>query len=372
MAKVLVADDDTLTRRFLQQALEFGSHTVTSASDGAEAIAWLDSPGRFDVLVTDYAMPRANGVDVILHARRIDPVLACVIVTAFRDLDLAMKAMQAGAVAFVPKPFKAEHLLTVVDSALQRRATAAEAMRLRLLAPMLERFTMVLANTLESKDAATRWHANRLVRLSAAIADRLGLTDDLRAAIRYGACLHDIGKVAVPDELLRKPGALTARELEVMRLHPEVGALILENIDTWEDVRLIVRHHHERFDGAGYPDRLRSVEIPLGARIVSVVDAFDVMRSGRPYAAPRPYEAILAELERERGAQFDPDIVDTFLDVLPLEEAGAGDELWGGPALVGTRRRRAGSALADWLTQEVYASRGRAKVGSGARRAHLE
>ena len=366
MARVLIADDDTLTRRFLEQALEFGSHSVTAARDGGEAIAWLDAPGRFDVLVTDYAMPRANGVDVISHACHVDPMLSCVIVTAFRDLDLAMKAMDAGAVAFMPKPFKAEHLLTVVDGALQRRATAAEAMRLRLLAPMLERFTMVLANTLESKDAATRWHANRLVRFSAAVAERMGLSDDQRAAIRYGACLHDIGKVAVPDELLRKPGALTPEELEVMRLHPEVGALILENIDTWEDVRLIVRHHHERFDGRGYPDRLSRMEIPLGARIVSVVDTFDVMRSGRPYQAPRPYEAIVAELERERGAQFDPDIVDTFLAVLPIEDSDAGDELWSAPPLVGTVARPTTSALADWLTQEVHASRGRPSFSSGA------
>src|SRR5579864_6481612 len=206
MAEVLIAEDDGLTRRFLQQTLEFGGHAVTCAEDGVEAIALLDAPGRFDVCVTDYAMPRANGVDVISHAQRIDPTLPCIVVTAFRDLDLAMAAVQAGAVAFVPKPFKAEHLLTVVDGALQRRELAAEAMRLRLLAPMLERFTMVLANTLESKDVATQWHANRLVSLSGRIATHLALPDELCTAIRYGACLHDIGKVAVPERLLQKTG----------------------------------------------------------------------------------------------------------------------------------------------------------------------
>src|SRR5439155_1588358 len=221
------------------------------------------------------------GIAVMSHAQRVDAMLPCIVVTAFRDLDLAMKAMQAGAVAFLPKPFKAEHLLTIVARALERRELAAEALRLRFLAPMLERFTMVLANTLESKDVGTQRHANRLVYLSDAIAGHLGLPADLRAAVRYGACLHDIGKVAIPEELLRKPAQLTDEERAVVRTHPVVGASILEDIETWHDVRLIVRHHHEHYDGAGYPDGLRGTQIPLGARIVSVVDAFDVMRFGR-------------------------------------------------------------------------------------------
>ena len=353
MAEVLIAEDDGLTRRFLEQALEFGGHDVTSAEDGVEAIALLDAPGRFDVVVTDYAMPRANGVDVISHAQRIDPTLPCIVVTAFRDLDLAMAAVQAGAVAFVPKPFKAEHLLTVVSGALQRRELAAEAMRLRLLAPMLERFTMVLANTLESKDVATQWHANRLVSLSGRIAAHLGLPDELCSAIRYGACLHDIGKVAVPERLLQKTGTLTRQERELMRLHPEVGAMILESIETWDEVRLVVRHHHERFDGTGYPDGLRHAQIPLGARIVAVVDAFDVMRSGRPYAPVRPPAEIHEELERERGGQFDPEMVDALLTVVSEDDfALAGGDV-PGPDLLGTllleptNRAAAGSLLGE-------------------------
>jgi cyclic di-GMP phosphodiesterase len=369
VAKALIADDDTLTRRFVQDTLEFGSHHVTAAHDGAEAIELLDGAGPFDVLVTDYAMPRATGVDVISHAQRVDPMLPCIVVTAFRDLDLAMRAMQAGAVAFIPKPFKTEHLLTVVDSALRRRAVAVEAMRLRVLAPMLERFTMVLASTLESKDVATQWHANRLVRLSSAVAEGMDLPGHLRTALRYGACLHDIGKVVVPDRLLRKPGPLTPRERDVLRLHPEVGSLILENVDAWDDVRLIVRHHHERFDGRGYPDGLRGEAIPLGGRIVAVVDAFDVMRTGRPYQAAKPTEAILAELERERGAQFDPDVVDTFLRVLDADQPSTADEFWRGPDLLGSV---AGPNLAAWLTREVRSSRRRPAAASAGRGAHLE
>jgi len=319
LARVLVAEDDSLTRRFIQETLGFAGHEVISASNGAEAISNIDTPGCFDAVITDYAMPHANGVDLIAHAQRVDPMISCIVVTAFRDLDLAMQAMQAGAVAFIPKPFKSMHLLTVLERALERRELADEALRLRFLAPMLERFTMVLANALESKDYETQEHSTRLAGMSDAIARHLGLNDGARSVIRFGACLHDIGKVAVPEALLRKPEALTPEERAIVQTHPEVGAAILADIDTWEDVRLIVRHHHEHFNGAGYPDGLRGEQIPLGARIVSVVDAFDVMRTGRPYQPARSYDWILEELQRESGSQFDPDMVAALLAVMPDE-----------------------------------------------------
>ena len=353
MARVLVADDDALTRRFIEETLAFAGHEVSSVPHGSAAIASVDSPACFDAVIADYAMPHANGVDVVAHAQRIDPMIPCIVVTAFRELDLAMQAMQAGAVAFIPKPFTALHLLTVLDRALERRALADEAMRLRFLAPMLERFTMVLANALESKDFETKEHSSRLVGMADAIARHLGIADAARSIIRFGACLHDIGKVSIPETLLRKPGALTDEERAIMRTHPEVGAKILADIDTWEDVRLIVRHHHERFGGGGYPDGLRDAEIPLGARIVSVVDAFDVMRTGRPYQPARTAEWSLDELRRESGRQFDPEIVRALHAVLPTD----GSDLPAPPleldvlpdrrAIIG--RRHTDVAIAAWL-----------------------
>jgi putative two-component system response regulator len=353
VARVLVAEDDTLTRRFIQDTLAFAGHDVTTAPNGGAAIASIDSPGCFDAVITDYAMPQANGVDLVAHAQRVDPMISCIVVTAFRDLDLAMQAMQAGAVAFIPKPFKSQHLLTVLERALERRDLADEAMRLRFLAPMLERFTMVLANALESKDYETQEHSTRLVGMSDAIAKHLGLDDTARSVIRFGACLHDIGKVAVPEALLRKPAALTPEERDIVRTHPVVGANILADIDTWEDVRLIVRHHHEHFNGAGYPDALRGDQIPLGARIVSVVDAFDVMRTGRPYQPARSIEWILAELRRESDRQFDPELVRALITVLPADGHPLEDQpleldlLPDRRATVG--RRRNDVAIASWL-----------------------
>ena len=321
MPRVLCADDDRPIRLFIREAMRLGGYDVVMAADGAEAIRRVDDDGPFDLVITDHAMPHATGIEVIEHAQRIDPTIPCIIVTAYHDLDLATRAMRAGAVGFIPKPFRADHLLTVAGRALERRQLAADALRLNLLVPMLERFTMVLANTLESKDCATSRHAERLVGHAEAVARRLGLDDDARFSIRVGACLHDIGKVGVPEALLRKPGPLTSAEREVIQLHPEIGAAILDDIDTWEDVRLVVRHHHEHWDGAGYPLGLTGTSIPLGARIVSVVDAFDVMTQGRPYAAARSVENVVEELCRLRGHQFDPDAVDAFVATL----GGAGD-----------------------------------------------
>jgi putative two-component system response regulator len=314
--RVLCVDDDRLIRRFLHEALTAGGFEVILAVDGAQAMRLLDGSVPFDLLITDQNMPMATGVEVIEHAKRVDPALPAIIVTAYHDLDLAMRAMQAGAVGFIPKPFKPDHLLTVAGRALEHRQLAADAMRLNLLVPMLERFTMMLADTLESKDCATSRHAERLVGHSEAVARELGLDDDVRFSIRVGACLHDIGKVGVPEHVLRKAGPLTMEERAMMRLHPEIGAAILEDIDTWEDVRIIVRHHHEHWNGAGYPHGLRSTDIPVGARIVSVVDAFDVMIAGRPYAPARPLEQAIEELIAERGRQFDPDAVDALVATL--------------------------------------------------------
>lgn len=214
----------------------------------------------------------------------------------------------------------------------------------------LEHFTTVLAGALGSKDHETKEHSARLVGVADAVSRRLGLTDDLRRVIRFGAYLHDIGKVVIPEDLLRKRGPLTPYEFSIVRTHPEVGADILADVETWKDVRLIVRHHHEHFNGAGYPAGLRGLHIPFGARIVSAVDAYDVMRSGRPYQPPRPHAWILEELDRQRGHQFDPDVVDALLDVIPRHATAARD---GGRGQVAEERsaigrRRTDDAVASW------------------------
>jgi putative two-component system response regulator len=321
MPRILVAEDDPLIAKYLVRCLESGGYEADTAEDGIRAIAKL-AQGGWDCVLTDYLMPRANGLEVIAAARRIDPTLPCVVVTAMSDMDVAMDAMSEGAVGFIPKPFKPDHLLVVVRNALDRRRLAVESTRMRLLGPMLEKFAMILANTLEAKDLSTHLHCERLVDYADRVGDALALAPEERESLRLGACLHDIGKIGVPDVLLQKARGLDEEEWVVLRRHAEVGASILEDIEGWGEVRRIVRHHHERFDGGGYPDHLRGMMIPLGARVVCVVDAFDVMCSGRPYSPPRPPEQAMEELVRGRGEQFDPDVVDAFLEMLERDPSG--------------------------------------------------
>ena len=321
MPRLLVAEDDPLVARYLLRCLDSGGYEAEAAEDGVRAIAML-ARGGWDCVLTDYAMPRANGLEVIAAARQLDPTLPCVVVTAMNDMELAMSAMAEGAVGFIPKPFKPDHLLIVVRNALERRRLAVESTRMRLLGPMLEKFALILANTLEAKDLSTHLHCERLVEYADEVGACLSLPPDERETLRLGACLHDIGKIGVPDVLLQSSQGLDEEEWVVLRRHAEIGAEILHDIDGWTEVRRIVRHHHERFDGAGYPDRLRGMMIPLGARIVSVIDAYDVMTSGRPYSPPRPAEVAVDELVRQRGVQFDPDVVDAFLEVLERNPGG--------------------------------------------------
>lgn len=319
MARVLVVDDDPLVRGLLVRCLRLAGHRTAEAADGLQAMALLEAGEAYDLVVTDHAMPGATGLQVIETAQRLDPTLPCIVVTAFHDLDLAMQAMEAGAAGFLPKPFRPRHLEAVVARALERRALAKETFQLRLVTPWLERVTLLLANTVEAKDVVTHRHCERLVAYADAIARRLGLAVGERADVRLGACLHDLGKVGVPEELLRAARPLTAAEAAAVRRHAEIGAAILAEIGDWNTVRRIVRHHHERVDGHGYPDALSGAAIPLGARIVAVADAFDVICSGRPYRAARTPEAAVAELERGRGTQFDPDCVEAFCAALADE-----------------------------------------------------
>ncbi|HXA28880.1 MAG TPA: HD domain-containing phosphohydrolase [Candidatus Angelobacter sp.] len=315
MSRILVAEDDPLVSRYLIRCLDSGGYEAEVADDGVRAIAKL-AGGGWDCVITDHFMPRASGLEVIAAARRLDPTLPCVVVTAMNDMELAVSAMAEGAVGFIPKPFRPDQLLVVVRNALERRRLAVESTRMRLLGPLLEKFAMILANTLEAKDLSTHLHCERLVEYADSVATCLRLAPEESEALRLGACLHDIGKIGVPDVLLQKANGLDEEEWLVLRRHAEIGAAILADIEGWGEVRRVVRHHHERYDGNGYPDRLRGMMIPLGARVVSVVDAYDVMTAGRPYSPPRPAEQAMEELIRQRGSQFDPDVVDAFLEVL--------------------------------------------------------
>jgi HD-GYP domain-containing protein (c-di-GMP phosphodiesterase class II) len=177
--------------------------------------------------------------------------------------------------------------------------------------------TLVLS--LEAKDPYARGHSERVTKYSVAIAKELGLSQEEIAEIERAGKLHDIGKLGIDDAILSKPGLLTDKEYAIVKTHPQRGTVILEPLDFLSKERTIMRHHHERFDGGGYPDRLKGEEIPLGARIMALADAFDAMKSERPYRQPLPEEEILSEIKKNAGSQFDPKVVEAFLSLVNKE-----------------------------------------------------
>jgi putative two-component system response regulator len=313
---VLVIEDELAQRLLITRILEHEGYRVEAAADGEAGLRAVieHSP---DLVLLDLNLPRVDGYEVCRQLRA-DPVTATlpvIVITAHTALDDMVAALDAGADDFLAKPFQQAELLARMRSAF----------RLRRAMTSLERATQIvaaLANAVEAKDMGLVHHCRWLARHAARVAASVGLRGDDLEAVAYGALLHDIGKIGIPESLLSKPGPLTEDEWNVMRRHPEIGERICQPLRTSLAFSPIIRHHHERFDGAGYPDRLRGDRIPLGARIVTIVDAYEAIVHGRPYQAAQPHAAAAEELMGLRGRQFDPDLVPIFLDELERETAG--------------------------------------------------
>jgi putative two-component system response regulator len=243
--------------------------------------------------------------------------LPVVLVTGAGTYDTLSKALARGAAGLVTKPFAHDVLRGAVAHALERADRSREELRERLLAPTL---ASALANAIEARDSYLHGHCERLAALAVRLAELLGLSAHDVEEVRLGAILHDIGKIGIPDRVLLKAGPLDAEERAIVETHPVIGDTLLEPLDLLQGARPIVRHHHERWDGTGYPDRLAGKEIPLGARIVSVADAIEVMCSRQLYRAPLGPDRIVEELRHERGAQWDEQVVDLALGLIESGE----------------------------------------------------
>jgi putative nucleotidyltransferase with HDIG domain len=210
------------------------------------------------------------------------------------------------------------HLLVTIGSQM---AIAIENARLyNVLQDSTLRTVQALANSLEAKDNYTSGHSERVTHYALLLAERLGLSDKMLQNLRYASQLHDIGKIGITERILNKPDKLTDWEFAAIKDHPVIGERIIQTLDFLEDVRAIIRHHHERWDGAGYPDNVAGEDIPLLARIMAVADSYDAMSTARPYRAALSRDAAIAELVRCAGSQFDPRLVAEFLEVLKQED----------------------------------------------------
>ncbi|HEX7956274.1 MAG TPA: HD domain-containing phosphohydrolase, partial [Pyrinomonadaceae bacterium] len=328
-ARLLIADDDAAVRSVLEEylCLENECESVGSAEEALRLLA----DGDFQLVLSDIAMEGMSGLELIPRVRELAPDTLVITVSGSHDIESAVAAMRAGAFDYLVKPFDLEHVRLAVARALEhQRLLASKRNYETYLERMIERRTReldgalrslergyrqtlkALVAALETRDLETHGHSERVVAFSLRLGRELNLGEGEMRSLEFGSLLHDIGKIGVPDAVLRKPARLDEEEWKEMRLHPEHGRQILSGIEFLEGASRVVAQHHEKWDGSGYPAGLKGEGIDLNARIFAVADAFDAMTSDRVYRAGRTYEAALAELERCAGVHFDPRVVEAF------------------------------------------------------------
>jgi response regulator RpfG family c-di-GMP phosphodiesterase len=253
-----------------------------------------------------------NGHDFLAAIRERDPHIPVIVATGHASLDNAIRALRDGASGMLIKPFAVSEFRAEVTNALERARSRHEAIQYRFVTPILDGVALALSAAIEARDIETGAHCVQLGTFGERVARLLGLSEQERTTIRIGGYLHDVGKIAIADRILLKPGPLTPEEFGEMQRHAAIGGDIVQTHEAMTDIARIVRHHHERFDGTGYPDRLVGLDIPLGARIIAVADAFSAMTTNRVYRAAIPVEAAWAELRKYAGTQFDSAIVELF------------------------------------------------------------
>jgi putative two-component system response regulator len=310
---VLVVEDDAAIRLLLTGVLQREGYAVVAATDGLSGLQMVGEHDP-DLILLDVGLPGLDGFEVTRRLRldRRTRTVPVILLTARNGIEDMVHGLDAGADDFISKPFRRPELLARIRSAIRMRQAI-------LGLETAQAVVATLANAVEAKDAMTERHCERLATMVVRLGERVGLLGDELEGLAYGALLHDVGKIGVPESILAKPGPLTEEEWVVLRRHPEIGERICRPLGLSRAFVPIVRHHHERWDGRGYPDGLRGAAIPLGARIVGLADAFDAMTHDRPYRAARSVEHALDEIGREAGAQFDPELAPLFAAVVDAD-----------------------------------------------------
>jgi putative two-component system response regulator len=329
-ASCLIVDDEPSVRRSLARMLSAQGFNCLEAGSGKEGLRVLDKTGEIPLIISDMRMPELDGMGFLEAVRQRFPDSSVIMLSGMSETTTAVDCLHLGAADFLLKPISLGELQARVARALEKRALVLQN---RFYQENLERQVQeqaqriqelflqgvqMLARALEAKDAYTRGHSIRVSRYAVATASGLGFVGAGLDGIRLGGELHDIGKIGTREAVLHKPGSLTADEFRQITEHPALGERMLSPLaHESPDVLRIVRSHHERLDGRGFPDGLRGDNIPIEARIVAVADAFDAMTTRRPYRDSRPPEEAMCELRRVAGTQLDPDAVEAFVAAFP-------------------------------------------------------
>lgn len=337
---ILIVDDDQAIRDLLSEGLSDSGYRCDTACDGAEGLLKVRADG-FALVVSDIDMPEMDGVQFLQEVKKVRPDTEIIMLTGLVDVDTAIQSIRLGASDYLTKPFNLAEVRITVERALEKQRLVRDNREYQknLEARVAERTVELsrknqeveelfnrlkssyqttleaLATAVDTRDTETLGHSLRVASYTVAVARRMGVTEPELTDLYRGALLHDVGKIGIPDSILRKPGKLTPEEWVEMRKHPEIGYRILQGIDFLEVSRELVLSHQETYDGSGYPRGLKGKEIPLGARIFAVVDTLDAITSDRPYRKALTHQAAREEILKCSGTQFDPDVVKTFLGI---------------------------------------------------------
>lgn len=334
MTRILIVDDEETIRLALRKFLRSRGYEVEIAGSGDQALELIDQV-QFSLMLCDVRMPGMTGVQVVPQARQRDEDLAIIMLTAVNDAATATEVLASGASDYLMKPVELADLQQAVDRALHRRSALIERRRLdklireevALRTAELERekealrlmsvnIAETLINAMEAKDLYLRGHSQRVAELAGELAEEMGLDQTMCEDLRVAGRLHDVGKIGIRESILNKPGLLTGEEFEHVKQHVQIGLDILAPLSHLRTPLNYVEHHHEHWDGAGYPHGFSGEDIPLGARILCAADTFDALTSKRAYRDPMEPKAALEHLRVDVGKQFDPCVYDALVRVV--------------------------------------------------------
>ena len=322
--KIIAVDDEEGIVDSLSIFLKRSGYEFTGVTDPLEAIERVRNE-HFDLMILDFIMEPIHGDKVVEEIRKFNKELYILLLTGHKDLAPPLETIRKLDIqGYCEKSDKFDQLLLLIESGIKSIAQMNEIKRINLeLSNTYEKLEkayldsiQTLRYTVEAKDPYTRGHSDRVSAYSVLIGEKLGLSEDDLKTLRVGGLFHDIGKIGIPDSILLKESKLTDDEYSEIKSHPAIGAHILCNAEVFKDIIPIVKHHHERYDGRGYPCQLKGEDIPYFARIATIADAFDAMTSKRTYRNSLPIDVVRAEIERNLETQFDPEIGKVFLDIL--------------------------------------------------------
>ena len=328
---ILIADDEEMIRELIHITLSkegFTCHQAANAEEGLE----ISNRHKLDVALLDIMMPGRSGIELLKDLKHATPDTTVLMITAMNDMDTALSCIHYGAEDYITKPFNLDRVLLTVKNTLEKRRLVVEnqAYQANLEQKVCEQTEVIraamgeinlayehtlaaLIRALDAREKEVGSHSERVMAYARLLAQAAGIDEEGRNILAKGALLHDIGKIGVSDNILLKPAKLDAPEWEIMRQHPSVGYEILSGIGYFSGAAELVLSHHECFDGTGYPNGLSGEAIPISARIFALVDTLDAMTSDRPYRKALSFQAVLDEVVRCCGRQFDPKLVEVFL-----------------------------------------------------------